>query len=203
MSVSAKLFNRLLLERLKSGLEHRLRPNQNGFRPLRSTTQMILSTHILFQEALEKHYPLIAIFFYFSKAFDTIRWDMMKLVLLAYNIPDLIVNAIFSLYTPNSTTMVSTSYGKSDPIHIYSGVLQGDTLAPYLFVIMMDYVMRIAIPDSSLGFLISPKSKSNSGRVTRSSVAAALTSDIFITDLLFADDVVLFPFLSRKFPKSI
>ena len=33
----------------------------------------------------------------------------------------------------------------SDFFHIVSGVLQGDTLAPYLFIIGQDYVLQIPI----------------------------------------------------------
>ena len=42
MSIAAKLFNRILLMRIRSILDSHLRTNQNGFRPGRSTTQQIL-----------------------------------------------------------------------------------------------------------------------------------------------------------------
>ena len=34
--------------------------------------------------------------------------------------------------------------GDADYIDIVAGVLQGDTLAPYLFIISLDYVLRTA-----------------------------------------------------------
>ena len=37
---------------------------------------------------------------------------------------------------------VVTSDGTSDEIKLSVGVLQGDTLAPYLFDIVIDYVLR-------------------------------------------------------------
>jgi hypothetical protein len=39
-------------------------------------------------------------------------------------------------------------------IDLSIGVLQGDTLAPYLFVIVVDYLMRVALADQSLGLMI-------------------------------------------------
>jgi hypothetical protein len=36
-------------------------------------------------------------------------------------------------------------------------VLQGDTLAPYLFVIVIDWVPHNALPDPSLGFFTRPR----------------------------------------------
>jgi Reverse transcriptase (RNA-dependent DNA polymerase) len=62
------------------------------------------------------------------------------------------------------------------------GVLQGDTLAPYLFVIVVDYVMRVALADQSLGLKITNKV----GTRTRSTIPAK-----YITDLDFADDIML------------
>jgi hypothetical protein len=45
--------------------------------------------------------------------------------------------------------IVRTDQFTSVPIFIdlCIGVLQGDTLAPYLFVIVVDYVMRVALAD--------------------------------------------------------
>jgi hypothetical protein len=72
----------------------------------------------------------------------------------------------------------------TDPIDLCVGVLQGDTLAPYLFVIVMDYVMRKSadsVPDC--GFeLFKPRS---------ARVRPDLTQFTHLTDLAFADDIAL------------
>ncbi len=43
----------------------------------------------------------------------------------------------------------------SDYFDLGIGVLQGDTLALYLFIIVLDWVLCNAIPDESLGFTLS------------------------------------------------
>ena len=43
MSIPAKLYNRVLLSRIRRALDSHLRNNQNGFRPHRSTTQHVLT----------------------------------------------------------------------------------------------------------------------------------------------------------------
>lgn len=60
------------------------------------------------------------------------------------------------------------------------GVLQGDTLAPFLFVIVLDFAMREAIKgkEEDFGFTITPKQSRRKGATT-------------ITDLDFADDIAL------------
>ena len=44
--------------------------------------------------------------------------------------------------------------GETELFEILAGVLQGDTLAPYLFVIALDYALRMAIDgkEEQLGF---------------------------------------------------
>ena len=47
-----------------------------------------------------------------------------------------------SLLPENTTTRIITSHSDTYYFIIKAGVLQGDTLAPYLFVIVLDYIIR-------------------------------------------------------------
>ena len=67
----------------------------------------------------------------------------MEKILLAYGIPKEIVTAIMILTgTPNqwSNPQMETQF-----FDILAGVLQGDTLAPFLFVICLGYVLRSSV----------------------------------------------------------
>jgi hypothetical protein len=67
----------------------------------------------------------------------------------------------------------------TDYIDLSVGVLQGDTLAPYLFVIVMDFVLRTALDGNpSLGLKIK-------NGTTRRYPAK------YLTDLAYADDITL------------
>ena len=91
-------------------------------------------------------------------------------ILDAYGIPEKLVKVITIIY--------ETPDGDTTPFKILAGVLQGDTLAPYLFAIVIDYVMRQAIEnkEQELGFrLYLRKSKRIPATV--------------VTDLMFADDI--------------
>ena len=70
--------------------------------------------------------------------------------------------------------------GETGEFDIYSGVLQGDTLAPYLFIIVLDYCLRSAINgrEERLGFTINPRRSRRVGL-------------LMITHLDFADDIAL------------
>ena len=64
----------------------------------------------------------------------------MEQILLAYGLPPKIVTAIMMLYK-NTIVKVCSLDGDTDFFDIIDGVLQGDTLAPYLFIICYDYAL--------------------------------------------------------------
>ena len=66
---------------------------------------------------------------------------MMMTILKAYDVPPRLLAAISKLYE-NTRARVITPDGETEFFQIIAGVLQGDTLDPYLFAIVLDYVMR-------------------------------------------------------------
>ena len=68
----------------------------------------------------------------------------MEQILLAYGLPKETIAAIMMLYK-NSKVKVCSPDGGTDYFDIIAGVLQGDTLAPYLFIICLDYLLRTSI----------------------------------------------------------
>ena len=100
----------------------------------------------------------------------------MEQILLAYGLPKETVTAIIILYR-NTKVKVRSPDGDTDYFDVVTGVLQGDTLAPYLFIICLDYVHRTSID----------KIKENGFKLTkeRSRMYPAKT----ITDADYADDI--------------
>ena len=68
----------------------------------------------------------------------------MEQILLAYGLPKEAVAAITILYW-NTKVKVRSPDGDTEYFDIVAGVLQGGTLAPYLFIICLDYVLRTSI----------------------------------------------------------
>ena len=96
-----------------------------------------------------------------------------------YGVPEQLISAIGLLYTGTKAKVLSPG-GETEYFLILAGVLQGDTLTPYIFTIMIDYAMRQAIGNDALelGFKIDRKrSRRHNPNV--------------ITDLDFADDIAL------------
>ena len=147
-------------------------------RIIRSTTSQILTIRRILEGVRAKNLQVTLIFVDFTKAFDSIHRGKMEQILLAYGIPKETVAAITILYR-NTKVKVRSPDGDTEYFDIVAGVLQGDTLAPYLFIICLDYVLRTSID----------KIKENGFELTkkRSRSYPATT----ITDADYADDIAI------------
>ena len=177
-SMAAKICNALLRNRIEPKIDNILRKNQNGFRRNRSTTSQILTIRRILEGVRAKNLQATLIFVEFTKAFDSIHRGKMEQILLAYGIPKETAAAITILYR-NTKVKVRSPDGDTEYFDIVAGVLQGDTLAPYLFIICLDYVLRTSIDKiKENGFELMKK---------RSRRYPATT----ITDADYADDIAI------------
>ena len=74
-----------------------------------------------------------------------------------YCIPEKIIAAIKRMYE-NPPTFLDTADGPTDIFSTTTGILQGDTLAPYLLLIIVDYILRQSVDNiSNKGLLVTPR----------------------------------------------
>ena len=135
-SIAAKIYNALLCNRIEPKIEKILNKNQNGFQRNRSTSQILIICGIL-EGVHAKNLEATILFVNFTKAFDSIHREKMEQILLACNLPKETVTAIMMLYR-NTKVKAPSPDGDTDYFDIVAGVLQGDTLAPYLCIICLD-----------------------------------------------------------------
>ena len=118
--------------------------NNHIFWRNRSTTSQILTIHRILEGVRAKILQATILFVDFTKAFDSMHRGKMEQILLAYGLLKETIAAIMVLYR-NTKVKVCSSDGDTDYFDIVAGVLQGDTLVPYLFIICLDYVFRTLI----------------------------------------------------------
>ena len=174
--VAAKIYNRMILNRIRPVIDKLLRSGQNGFRQSRSTAAHILALRRIAEEVLNHKKEAVMVFIDFKKAFDSIDRNKMFQILLAYGIPPQIVEAIKVMYL-NTSALVMTPEGNTDIFSIDTGVLQGDPLAPFLFIICLDYALRNAITPSDGLTLKRRQSRRHPEEV--------------LSELAYADDIAL------------
>ena len=140
-SIAAKIYNALLWNRIEPKINNILKKNQNGFRRNRSTTSQILT---ILEGVPAKILQATLLFVDFTKAFDFIQRGKIEQILLAYGRPKETVAAITILYR-NTKLKVRSPDGDTEYFDIVAGVLKMDTLAPWIYIICLDYVLRRSI----------------------------------------------------------
>ena len=153
--------------------------SQNGFWEGRLTVSHILGLRWIIDRVNSNQLSVVITFLDFKKAFDTIHRAKMIKILWTYGIPKIITNAVEDTYK-NTMAKVISPDGETKLFEMLAGVLQGDTLAPYLFIITLDYCLRKAISgrEEELGFIARPRQTRRIGPK-------------MVTDLNFADDIGL------------
>ena len=105
----------------------------------------------------------------FMRAFDSIHRDSIWNILLNYSFPDTIVRLIRTMYE-GSLSCVRVGQENTEWFEINTGVRQGDVLSPFLFNVVLDWVMRrVENLDGGLSWL----------------------QGSFLKDLDYADDICL------------
>ncbi|XP_071480459.1 uncharacterized protein [Diadema antillarum] len=185
-SVVSKTYNRMILNRIRPYIDPLLRDSQNGFRQERSTVGQILALRRILEGVRDRSLPAVITFIDFKKAFDSIHRGKLLEILNAYGIPEKLVRAIDVIYSKTHAKVCSPD-GETEYFEILAGVLQGDTLAPFLFIVALDYALRLAIngKEEELGFTLVPR---QSRRVP----------PVMVTDLDFADDIALISDTTEK-----
>ena len=177
-SIAAKIYNVLLRNCIEPKIDNILRKNQNGFWRNRSKTSQILTIRRILEGVQAKNLQATLLFVDFTKAFDSIRRGKMEQILLAYGLPKETIAAITILYW-NTKVKVRSPDGDTEYFDIVVGVLQRDTLAPYLFIICLDYVLRTSID----------KIRENVFELTKKRSRRYPTKTI--TDADYADDIAI------------
>ena len=124
-----------------------------------------------------KQLQAVITFVDFKKAFDSIHRGKLMEILSDYGVQKKILDGISILYK-DTVTQVITPDGETDFFEITAGVLLGETLAPYLFVVALDSALREATKDTLTGFMLEKRQGSRKPAV-------------YITDADFADDQAL------------
>ena len=130
------------------------------------------------------------IFVDFKEAFDSIHRHKILEILRKYGVPRKLVDAIGKFYESTFASVLSLD-GEADLFRIQAGILQGNNLAPFLFVLIVEYAMRQAIDGhvEQLGFEITPQKSQQHPAIK-------------VADMLFADDVTFLSEETDQAPKT-
>ena len=141
LSVPGKVFNRILLNRMKDTVDAELRDQQAGFRRERSCTDQIATLRIILEQSIEWNSSLYICFIDYEKAFDSLDRETLWKLMRHYGIPEKIVTMVKQGYV-GMTSKVIHEGRMTDSFEINTGVRQGCLLSPFLFLLAIDFIMK-------------------------------------------------------------
>ena len=182
-SCLSKLFLTIINNRIVNHLEENnlLDDAQFGFRKGRSTVDNIYILNTLINKHKSLNRKLFVCFVDFSKAFDSVWRDGLFYKLLKHNINGPIYRLIKNMYQETSY-IVKTQIGISDPIMSEIGVKQGCVCSPTLFNIFLNDLQHYLKDDES---------------------KPPILDEHCISHLLFADDLTLFSTSQKGLQKCL
>ena len=170
LSITSKIFSRIILDRMNPIVEPKLRKQQAGFRSGRSCSDHIFTLRQIFEQSSEWNASLYANFIDFEKAFDSVHRPALWNILRHYGIPSKMVDIIKMLYSSFHAKVICGNQ-LSDDLSINTGVKQGCILSPFLFCLAIDWILKESVDKKRTGL--------------------TWTLTEVLEDLDFADDIVL------------
>ena len=84
---------------------------------------------------------MVLSFIDYGQAFDSVNRRALSKVISLYGIPEKYIEVICAMYE-NNTAAVKVGNEASNWFCIKSGVKQGCVLSPFIWIILMDFVLR-------------------------------------------------------------
>lgn len=116
-----------MIDRIRLGIDHRLRKKQAEFRSGRGTTEQIFILCNILEQVNEWQATLYISFIDFEKAFDSVHRNGLWMIMNQYGIPQKIINIVKGLYDAFECAVVEED-AASEWFALTIDVKQGCTL---------------------------------------------------------------------------
>jgi hypothetical protein len=150
---------------------------QKGFCPVSGCfdhTGLLLN---MIENLRQNEHELYLIFIDYFNAYGSVNHKRLIQVLRLMKIPEVLIE-IVRIVLEESTYVVHTGYGPTDPITLLTGLKQGDPASPVLFILFIEVLLR-ALRKHTVGFRFKYPFQVNLGSVY---------SLAFVDDLLVVSD---------------
>ncbi len=198
LDVTGKVLARILADRLAPWAEGVLAEAQCGFRRGRRAADQVFALRMLIEKAVKKGRPLHICFVDLEKAYDSVKRENMWRILELHGVPLRIRNLIKSLHEGNRAR-VRVDATLSAEFIVERGLRQGCVLAPLLFNVYLDHVLRVARREGGIGVAI----KGREEALALGPLDVTGYERRVLNELLYADDMALIAMSVRELQSAV
>ena len=137
----SKILGRIVIDGIRRGIAQRLRKKQAGFRSGRGTTEQIFILRNILEQVNEWQASLYINFVDFEKALNSVHRNGLWMIMKQYGIQQKIINIVKALYDGFECAVVEED-ATSEWFELTTGVKQRCTMSGFLFLLIIDWVMR-------------------------------------------------------------
>jgi sorting nexin-29 len=141
LCIPYKFFTSILYDRLEPLAERIIGEYQAGFRKGRSTTDQIFPVKQILEKCWDRNTDLFQILIDFPQGFDSVDSAMTGYIMREFGIPEKSVRLV-ELTLENTISSVTIQMEIGSFFQVKQGLKQGNGLAPLLFNLALEYVIR-------------------------------------------------------------
>ena len=127
---------------MKEAVDPKLQGQQVGFWRNKFCADQIVSLPIIVEQSLEWNFPLYINFIDYEKAFESVDRETTWKLLRHYGVPKKIISLIRCTFQDMSCRTAHHAQ-LSESFEVKTGVRQGCLLSPFLFLLVIDWIMKI------------------------------------------------------------
>ena len=140
-SVPMKVYTRIIEQKLRNKIEKQLQEEQAAFRNGRQTQDHISTIRRTMEKLLDREKDLYMAFIDLKTAFDSVQKQYLWRALKEYDLDQKLIQIIKSNYR-KVEAYVRIQGEESEMFYMKTGIKQGDSLSPLLFVMFMDRIIK-------------------------------------------------------------
>jgi hypothetical protein len=119
-----------------------LQNSQEGFRQERCTSRQLQTLITALEDSRLIQQDIYLLYIDFKNAFGSIDHARLLAIMADLGYPQDAINLVGNIYSNSFIIFFGSDFGKTKLVHIQRGIIQGDTLSPYLFIISLEPLLK-------------------------------------------------------------